>query len=231
MALSNGCSCAIGPSILNADLSSLASECQRLMDSGSDYLHLDVMDGHFVPNLTFGHPIVKCLRPKMPNTFFEMHMMVSNPEQWVGDMADAGANMYTFHHEATSDPIACIRKVKEAGMKVGLAINPPTDVSVVLPYVDMVDLILIMTVNPGFGGQSFIADCLPKVKHLREKYKNLDIEVDGGVGPKTIQQCAEVGANVIVSGSALVKHDNPKEAIDYMRAIVNEAIQNSQLKT
>ncbi|KAL8571019.1 hypothetical protein ACOMHN_037879 [Nucella lapillus] len=230
MALTKGCACTIGPSILSADLSDLATECQRMMTSGSDYLHLDVMDGHFVPNLTFGHPVVKCLRPKMPNVFFEMHMMVQNPIKWVEDMHNAGADMYTFHHEATDDPIACIRKIKDSGMKVGLGINPGTDVSVVLPYVDMVDLILIMTVNPGFGGQSFIADCLPKVKFLREKYKDLDIEVDGGVGPKTIQQCADVGANVIVSGSALVKHDNPKEAIDYMRAIVNEAIGKSHLK-
>nr|KAG5695122.1 hypothetical protein BaRGS_017221 [Batillaria attramentaria] len=145
-------------------------------------------------------------------------------------MADAGANMYTFHYEATSDPVSCIRKIKEAGMKVGLGINPPTDVEVVLPYVDMVDLILVMTVNPGFGGQAFIADCLPKVKYLRDRYKQLDIEVDGGVGPKTIQQCAEVGANVIVSGSALVKHENPRKAIIDMRSIVDEYIQKSQLE-
>ncbi|PVD37147.1 hypothetical protein C0Q70_04142 [Pomacea canaliculata] len=230
MALSNGCSCRIGPSILNADLSDLASECKRLMDCGSDYLHLDVMDGHFVPNLTFGHPVVKCLRPKLPGVFMEMHMMVEKPETWVEHMADAGADMYTFHYEATPHPERCIRKIKEAGMKVGLGINPPTDVSVVLPYIDMVDLILVMTVNPGFGGQAFISECLPKVQFLRDRYRNLDIEVDGGVGPSTIQQCADNGANVIVSGSALIRHNNPREAIQFMRNTVDEAIQRSHLE-
>ncbi|KAK6182114.1 hypothetical protein SNE40_009872 [Patella caerulea] len=228
MATSNGSTCKIGPSILNADLSSLASECQRFMECGSDYLHLDVMDGQFVPNLTFGHPVVKCLRPKLPGVFFEMHMMVQDPEKWVEPVADAGGDMYSFHFEATKDPELCIRKIKEAGMKVGLGINPPTPVEVVLPYVDQVDLILVMTVNPGFGGQSFMAECLPKVQFLREKYKNLDIEVDGGVGPSTIQQCADVGANVIVSGSAIVKNENPREVIKYMRKVIDDALQKKR---
>ncbi|KAL4229542.1 hypothetical protein ACF0H5_012581 [Mactra antiquata] len=220
----------IGPSILNADLSQLASECQRMMDSGADYLHLDVMDGQFVPNLTFGHPVVKCLRPKMPNVFFDMHMMVAAPEQWIEGMHAAGANQYTFHQEATEDPKSCIRKIKETGMKAGIGIKPNTPVEVLDPYVDLVDMVLIMTVEPGFGGQKFMADMMPKIQYLREHFGHIDIEVDGGVGPATIQQCADAGANMIVSGSAVTGSENPRETINYMRNVVEEAIQKSQLE-
>ena len=118
----------IGPSILNADLSNLSAECADLVQCGADYLHLDVMDGHFVPNLTFGHPVVKCLRNQIKNTFFDMHMMVEAPEKWIGDMADAGADQYTFHLESTDTPADCVRRIKEAGMKVGIAIKPNTSV-------------------------------------------------------------------------------------------------------
>ncbi|XP_064617623.1 ribulose-phosphate 3-epimerase-like [Liolophura sinensis] len=224
MAAPTGTCCKIGPSILNADLSNLASECQRMMDSGSDFLHLDVMDGHFVPNLTFGHPVVKCLRPKLPGVYFEMHMMVNNPEKWVEGMADAGADLYTFHIEGSDDPMTCIRKIKEAGMRAGVGIKPGTPVESLLPLLKEVDWVIIMTVEPGFGGQKFMEDMMPKVRYLRENFRTLDIEVDGGVGPKTIHQCAEAGANVIVSGSAVVMSDDPKETIRMMRQVVEEAM-------
>ncbi|CAF1394012.1 unnamed protein product [Rotaria sp. Silwood1] len=222
----------IGPSILNADLSTLAEESRRLLNAGADYLHLDVMDGHFVPNLTIGHPVIKCLRKNIPKIYFDAHMMVSKPEQWIEEMAGAGVNQYTFHIESTTtDNIKdIIRKIKEADMKVGLGIKPKTDVTVLSDYIKDIDVVLIMTVEPGFGGQKFMNDMMNKIRWLREYYPQLlHIEVDGGVNLKTIEDCAQAGANMIVSGSALIESKQANKDIEQMRQLIDDSIKNKKL--
>ncbi|EDL00239.1 ribulose-phosphate 3-epimerase isoform 1 [Mus musculus] len=229
--------CKIGPSILNSDLANLGAECLRMLDSGADYLHLDAPCSsgrsvflHFVPNITFGHPVVESLRKQLgQDPFFDMHMMVSRPEQWVKPMAVAGANQYTFHLEATENPGALIKDIRENGMKVGLAIKPGTTVEYLAPWANQIDMALVMTVEPGFGGQKFMEDMMPKVHWLRTQFPTLDIEVDGGVGPDTVQKCAEAGANMIVSGSAIMRSDDPRAVINLLRNVCSEAAQKRSL--
>jgi ribulose-phosphate 3-epimerase len=174
------------------------------------------MDGHFVPNITWGAPVIKSLRPHT-KAFFDCHMMVSKPEQWVSDIADAGGDQFTFHLEATENPLALIQQIRDANMKVGVAIKPGTPVEAVLPLVDKVDMVLVMTVEPGFGGQKFMVDMMPKVAALREAFPTLDIEVDGGLGPSTIDAAAKAGANMIVAGSSVFQASDPALAILEMR--------------
>ncbi|XP_057602053.1 ribulose-phosphate 3-epimerase isoform X2 [Hippopotamus amphibius kiboko] len=202
--------CKIGPSILNSDLASLGAECLRMLDSGADYLHLDA----------------PCSSGR---SVFYMHMMVSRPEQWVKPMAVAGANQYTFHLEATENPGALIKDIRENGMKVGLAIKPGTTVEYLAPWANQIDMALVMTVEPGFGGQKFMEDMMPKVHWLRTQFPSLDIEVDGGVGPDTIHKCAEAGANMIVSGSAIMRSEDPRSVINMLRNVCSEAAQKRSL--
>eukprot|EP00055_Hartaetosiga_balthica_P007338 m.25042 g.25042 ORF g.25042 m.25042 type:complete len:233 (+) comp5725_c0_seq1:156-854(+) len=215
------CKALICPSILASDLSRLAEEGNKAINEwGADYLHIDIMDGHFVNNLTIGPPVVKNLRQNT-EAFLDCHLMVSDPMMWVKGMGEAGASQFTFHYETTTDKSdEMIEAVKKNGMKCGMVIKPKTPVDVLFPYLEKLDTVLIMTVEPGFGGQKFMEDMMDKVRVLREKCPGLDIEVDGGLNLETIDIAAKAGANMIVAGSAVYKAKDPKFVIDTMRASV-----------
>eukprot|EP00163_Fabomonas_tropica_P002496 TRINITY_DN1190_c0_g1_i2.p1 TRINITY_DN1190_c0_g1~~TRINITY_DN1190_c0_g1_i2.p1 ORF type:complete len:186 (+),score=43.91 TRINITY_DN1190_c0_g1_i2:457-1014(+) len=181
------------------------------------------MDGHFVPNLTLGAPIIKCLR-KHTDAFLDCHLMVSNPQQWVEDFAKAGASQFTFHIEANGDAKETIKMIKEHGMKAGIAVKPGTSVDIVIELAAELDMVLIMTVEPGFGGQSFMPEPLAKVKALRARYPELNIQVDGGLSPKTIDAAAEAGANVIVAGSAVFGAEDRAGVMQVLRDSVAKSI-------
>ena len=204
----------ISPSILSADFADLKNDIKRV-EPYVKWLHIDVMDGHFVPNISIGIPVVKSIR-KATNLFLDTHLMIENPEKYIEAFYKAGSDLITVHYEATLDnTLNVINQIKSFGLKAGLSIKPKTDVSKIAKYIDFCDLILVMTVEPGFGGQKFMTDCAEKIKEIKEISKNKDliIQVDGGINDKTAKICASFGANSLVAGSYIYGAKDIKSAI------------------
>lgn len=211
----------ISPSVLASDLSNLAAEVAEIEKAGAEMVHLDVMDGVFVSNMSFGMPVIESLRKKS-NMFFDVHLMIDKPERYIERfITESGADLVTFHLEATEDPDKCIKIIKDNDRLVGISIKPKTPAEAVFPYLDRCDMILVMTVEPGYGGQTFMYDMLPKITEIRREITNrgldVDIQVDGGINPDTAKLAISAGANILVAGSSVFKAEDRRAAIDALR--------------
>ena len=205
----------VAPSLLAADFSDLRNEIDKVEKAGAEYLHLDVMDGAFVPNISFGAPVISAIR-KHSNLIFDVHLMIENPDRFIKDFVEAGADIITVHVEATKHLNRTLQLIKSYGKKAGISLNPSTPVEMIKYELKNIDMVLIMTVNPGFGGQAFIENMTDKIKELRTLDKNIDIEVDGGINAETGKKVKEAGANILVAGSYIFNGDY-KERIDSLK--------------
>jgi ribulose-phosphate 3-epimerase len=211
----------VAPSMLACDFSKMGKELEMIEKAGADWVHLDIMDGHFVPNLSFGVPILNAIR-KISALTFDVHLMIENPKRYVENFAVAGADIITFHVEATNDIFDTIKIIKSTGIKAGLAIKPDTPIHTIFPYIQNIDLVLVMTVEPGFGGQNFMHNMIKKVevlaKHRKLSSSKILIEVDGGINKHTAKLAAMAGADVCVAGTSVFRASDPKEAINALKA-------------